>query len=87
MARTIFKYALPTESLGAHAELEMPEAKILTVHAQYGNVILWAEVDTETPLTKRYFTVCGTGSDVPPDAIYVGTAFVGPFVWHVYEDL
>ena len=33
----------------------------------------------------RGFAIIGTGHDVPSGAEYVGTAHVGPFVWHVFE--
>jgi hypothetical protein len=48
--------------------------------------MLWAEVNPTAPMVERFFTVCGTGFDVPPEAEYVGTVFMDPFVWHVYED-
>ena len=52
---------------------------------QPGEICLWAEVPFDSPLEPRTFRVVPTGGDLPDVGNYIGTAFDGPFVWHVYE--
>ena len=48
--------------------LGMPkDAEILTVQNQYGKPCLWALVDPENEIEKRYFEVIGTGHDIHYD--------------------
>jgi hypothetical protein len=68
------------------------DAKIICVHEQNGQIILWAEVPKKTEdtfcgegLEFREFVVVPTGACFDFSCIFVGTAFVGPYVWHVYE--
>ena len=80
--RAIFKYGL---KLGLNL-IEMPSgAEVKTVADQFGAVTMWAEVDSDAEPEKRTFDVYGTGLPIPAGLEYVGTAFCGPFVWHVYE--
>ena len=68
--------------------LTMPEgAIIVAVGTQNPNKIcLWAIVDPEADTEPRRFYVRGTGHPFPASLAdkYVGTAFDGPFVWHVF---
>lgn len=48
-------------------------------------ICLWAEVPNDGEIVTRTFRVVPTGIAVPGGWTYVGTAFDGPFVWHVYE--
>lgn len=50
-------------------------------------LVMWASVDPARPKVDRLIGVVGTGNPAPePDeAIYVGSAQCGPFVWHVYD--
>ena len=84
--RTIHKYEIPV----AGGEVIMPSgAKILSVGAQGGSLFLWAEVDTERYTQPKCIEVFGTGDEIPYNRKisreFIGTAFMGPFVWHVYE--
>lgn len=78
----IFKYA-------ATEFIDLPEdAEILHVGVQNNQIYLWAAVDVDKPTVRRQFKVVGTGWDYNPDGMkYLGTAHVGPFVWHVFEDI
>ena len=76
---TIWKYKFQTE-------IEMPKyAEIVHVGIQNSDVHLWAKVDPLRSTETRCFSVYGTGHLIPDQALYVGTVFDGPFVWHVFE--
>ncbi len=61
-------------------------SKILDVQVQHGAICLWVEVCTDQPLGKRYFTVVGTGDELPKgNPTYVATVQQFSDVWHVYE--
>lgn len=79
----IYKYKLDK----AFNTVEMPKgARLLTVHEQDNRVHLWAVVNPNAEIEARVFTVVGTGHPTEfTDGIYVGTAFCGPMVWHVFE--
>lgn len=73
---------------------EIPEgAKLVHVAPEVNNpgslgvkvASLWFEVDTDQPLTRRTFTVYGTGHAMPDDGRHAGTICVPPLVLHVYE--
>lgn len=46
---------------------------------------MWAEIPTEHKDAQREFVTVGTGQEVLSNWTYIGTAFSGHFVWHVYE--
>ena len=50
---------------------------------------LWCEVDIDDGAEREYrtFEIVGTGREIPPNAVYVGTCFDGRYVWHLYERL
>lgn len=82
---TIWKFTLTP-----HGFVEMPAgAKVLTTAAQGDDICIWAEVDSGAEKETRHFEVYGTGhemkQDMGIDRRYVGTAFLGPLVFHVYE--
>ena len=84
--KTIHKYPLILS--GEAQTIALPgESRLLTVADQHGCPTLWFEVDTDGPVALRVFVVVGTGHELPREGNpnYVGTAFCGPFVWHVYE--
>lgn len=84
--RTIYKFPVPVDDvLHKHA---MPTKAVIRHVAQQGyQPCIWAEVDTDAPLVERSFRVFGTGHAIPDGFAFVGTAFDGPFVWHVFEKL
>jgi hypothetical protein len=83
--KSIWKYTLPVEDT---AILYMPPgAEVLTIQSQGGVLCLWAYVDTELDGREvRLFHIRGTGNPLlGNEGTYVGTAQIGPFVWHVFE--
>lgn len=86
--RTIWKFQLtePTRRTPPLWRFAMPmEAKVLTVQVQGAIPTVWAEVDDEVDTIDRWFTVVGTGEQLPDWPVsYVGTWQDPPFVWHLY---
>ncbi len=85
MCRTIWKF-----TLRPGVKVQMPlGSKILTVAAQGQSICVWAEVDSnEAQEEEREIKVYGTGHDLPEnhhELQYIGTAFLGSMVFHVYE--
>lgn len=83
--RTVYKYELLP-----NVKIEMPiGAALRTVMSQGDQLFLWAEIDTTKPTEMREFQVFGTGHEIPnkPGLSFIGTAQMGPLVWHVYEVL
>lgn len=87
----IFKYPLfvdPGHEAGGWGTIRMSKgARVLTVHAQGPQVMLWAIIDKRMPMVERRFVIVATGAQ-PPDLeyVYVGSAFVDDarWVWHVF---
>lgn len=87
--RVIHKYPL---NLGS-TKIMLPDgAVVLLVGEQNNDLFMWVMLDTEkAPTVQRHFKVFGTGKELPEiqegtDPIaYIGTAFIGPFVWHIFE--
>jgi hypothetical protein len=80
--KTIHKYHLPNDGT-----LLLTEGhSFMHFNIQNGLRTIWMEVDLERTTPVEYeFAVIGTGWEVPEDAQYYGTAFEGPFVWHLYQ--
>jgi hypothetical protein len=82
--RTVWKFLLGNTT--DPQSLLIPDAgEILLVHGQGGRIGVWVEVDENAPKQKRWFIITPTGGQVPFNGEYVGTAFLGVFVWHVWE--
>lgn len=82
----IYKYPLGLDE--SRQPIEMPEgAEVVHVDAQDGVVTMWARVKFNSDMTKRTFRVVGTGWKFDPELQHVGTCQIGPFVWHVMEEL
>lgn len=80
--KTIWKYPMSTAI--TH---EMPEgAKFLTFRLQDQDYQAWFEVDPGAKLVPRKFHMVGTGWTFH-SGIYLGTVEVGPFIWHLYENM
>jgi len=90
--KRIYKYELPP---GGLTSIRIPRySEVLHVNTQTDNdVMLWAIVDTEEPLTERFFYVAGTGHDLPSNIFtqyrYYGTVHVYDkrIVLHVFEEM
>jgi len=89
---TVYKYPLTwaTEQFAL-----LPKgAEVLTAMVQDDAMTLWALVDTDAPLTERYFQIYGTGhtiSEAPDDMAYISTVRMQTagteLIWHVFEVL
>ncbi|EDH7117521.1 TPA: hypothetical protein N3D39_003662 [Salmonella enterica subsp. enterica serovar Durban] len=83
VAGIVLKYELNPSNLTA---LMLPEnAQILTVKGGEDHVYLWAVVPEGKENVKRSFMVVPTGEGVIDKSIYIGTAYVGKMVFHVFE--
>lgn len=85
--KAIWKYKL--EVLDEQT-IEMPvNARILTVDNQYGDICLWAEVNTDPDLVmeKRTIYIHGTGHQYMSHRRYIGSVqmYNGNLVFHVFE--
>lgn len=81
----IWKYEFPVSD---RVTLKLPAgAEILSVGVQTPrNICLWVKVAPHARKQSRTFLVVGTGGPLLLEAKkFVGTAFDGEFVWHVFE--
>jgi len=83
--KTIWKYSL---EVGSNTIRMHDDAEVLCVREQDGKPCIWVLVDDDNGIVDRSFLVVGTGQEfnVLDREDYLGTAFCGPFVWHVFED-
>jgi len=83
---TIFKYPFDT---AWKISIPMPVgAKILKLAMQGPTPCIWAQVDTDSPVTTHHFRIVGTGREIPPDELdneYIDTYMEGPGVWHLFR--
>ncbi len=83
-ARAVWKYKI--EISDTPTALEVPKgATVCTVAMQGGALFVWLLVNPNATEVVRKYVVRGTGHSVLASELYVGTAFDGPFVWHVFE--
>ncbi len=85
----IYKYTL---DIVDRQVVRMPRgANILSVGNQRGKVCLWALCNPDMPFSLRAIEIIGTGNSIPENntvnRVFVGTAIVEPFVWHVFESV
>lgn len=84
----IFKYEIPIKD---KFNLELPAySKILSFQVKNNIPSIWVLVDEQKGLKYKYFTLVGTGHDFEhhPDVMtFIGTIQLGPFVWHLFEDI
>lgn len=83
-APRIFKYTVPVDDTDHRIELQGP---ILSVGSQgSGEVQFWAmHYGDDVEPVPYDFHVVGTGQPFPSGMVYAGTAFDGPFVWHLVK--
>lgn len=84
----IWKYNL--KIVDGKQQIEMPKhADVLCVQAQYGEIMVWVQVNTTAPsyeeIGVRNFVVVGTGHQYDHEDSYIGTVQIGSRVWHVFE--
>ena len=90
--RSIYKYSIVNSKDGV---IEGPITKLLTAQVQHGDIVVWAEVDTEKP--NRKFQVIPIGTGWPLDApagkecildshTYISTVQMGggALIFHIY---
>lgn len=84
---TVFKYKL--DLMGATRVNLGLGARELYVGFQEMDVCIWIEQAYNTPkdAPKRVYKIVPTGSEIPSDSIYIGTAQEPTlaYVWHVYQ--
>lgn len=82
--KTIYKYPLEVNV----CTIDLPiGSKVVCVHEQNNVPTLWVEQNTSLPLDQCKFCVVATGHAIPEDGIHIGTCFIGPNVWHVYQKI
>ena len=90
--RSIYKYDIVNTNNGI---IEGPITKLLTAQVQHGTIVVWAEVDTETPNRKFEVFPIGTGWPLDPPAgkecildthTYLSTVQLagGSLIFHIY---
>lgn len=81
----IWKFDVPIVLEGT--EIWMPKgAVIIHVGAQQSDTVsFWAIVDKDVLEQRRTFRVVGTGHEFAARGRYIGTVFIGTFVWHLLE--
>lgn len=83
-SKTVWKYGFDVRD-GVQAASIPNGYRVLAVAAQGDMVCMWAEVTPENLPVKQYFKVIGTGHPIELIANYAGTAFIGQYVWHLYQ--
>lgn len=88
--RLIYKYEIG-DPCPHVVEIELPHGKVLSVGAQSGKLVMWAEVDTLAKSPTRRFGVAWTGRPFPwgekegEAPVFIGTVTVEGLVCHIYE--
>ena len=80
--KTIYKYQLAS----AEENKMRLRGKILSAGVQNGSIMIWAVHDDQQPECEVTVSVMGTGHDFvnADDRDFIGTVFLGPFVFHVF---
>lgn len=80
--KSIYKYVLaPTDETVLSLR-----GKVLSAGVQNDEIVVWAVNDDDAPARDVRVCVMGTGHYFvnAPEDDFVGTVFVGPFVFHVF---
>jgi hypothetical protein len=79
----IFRYEVPVDDRWHEHRLS---GAVLHVAARRVDLVeFWALRTDDQFVGTRRFRVFGTGHPLPAGLAYVGTALVGPLVWHLME--
>jgi hypothetical protein len=86
MSRVVWKYVL---SPGENVISAPRGSRIVAVGPAMPGAngpAVWVEreKDADPTVTMRVAAI-GTGHPVPSEALHIGSAWCGPFMWHVYE--
>lgn len=88
--KQVFKYPLQTTD---YQEIWLPhDRQMLSIQTQHGAPVLWALVDSASPLERVHLRVAGTGHPIEDhycggDPVYLGTFQLlgGDFIGHVFQ--
>jgi len=81
----VYKLTFPAGETEMSAELPAG-APVIHFAAQGNNLCLWyVDRDDTGGKEQRRFSIRGTGHSIDGSAAYVDTAFLGPFVFHLFE--
>lgn len=92
MDTRIWKFPIAFGSDIPKLDISMPKGARI-IHAgpdPSGRPCVWVECIPRIPseeTEKRFFTVIGTGWEVPDKGKHVASYVDGSFVWHIYEIL
>lgn len=83
--KTVHKFVLQMRD---YVTITMPkDAKILKISKQYGDICLWALVDTENELINYEFRIAGTGHMISDNNLeFIETIDIdsGRLIFHVF---
>lgn len=89
--KTIYKYRLEPEDdndMVLSKAIDMPTIlDILRIDKQENSVMVWAMVETDSPVKPKKFAIYGTGREINPCLClkYINTFFTNNYVWHAFE--
>ena len=68
-------------------EISLPkDHTFLDAQLQNKEIVLWANVDSETPMIKKQIFVVGTGIYMQEDpGTHIATVQLGSLVWHIFD--
>jgi hypothetical protein len=80
------RYEIPVDDLTHTIALTGYPVRVAPVDGWSECLEFWAEHHADTEPVDRSFRVFGTGHEIPPDAVWVGTAdrTKNGYVWHLY---
>lgn len=84
--KTVYKYEISYKE-GSEAIFLIPRgAKFLSLQVQYGNPVLYFEVEPTSRPTEQKFLLVETGATVPLGVKYIGTVMLAEesYVLHIY---
>lgn len=84
MTKTVNKHPIPISNHKFSLMLQTG-FKFLRAGVQNENAFMWLEVFPDMPKQQIDFATYGTGQEIPDQAQYLGTYWIGPFVFHLYR--
>ena len=83
--KTIYKYTLQMNCAN-HISLNK-KSEVVKFAIQNNQPCIWVICDTDNITENRIFGIVGTGWKIEENMRYIDTAFEGPFVWHLFEQV
>jgi hypothetical protein len=87
VSRYIWKYVVPVDDAEHRIDIPIGSPIVHVANQEHRWLTFWADVSDLDPLVRRTFRVFGTGHRIESDWRYIGSAFDGPFVWHLFEGI